>query len=116
MSTLNKIIPTVLKFFRYIHSEEKIMNEVCRFKFKSGINKEIIEEQIALAIISAESVFGQPRVRLCAGYAVSGNKAVIDISSGIGEHVAEVFTGLMIRKVGENSFTVERIKRKDDER
>jgi len=90
------------------------MTEVCRFKFGNGISKEMIEEQIALAIITAECTFGQPRVRLHASYAVSSSKAVIDVASDVGEHVAQVFTGLMIRKIGENNFTVERIKKKDD--
>ena len=85
------------------------MNEICKFKFKDGISKEMIEEQIALAIVMAEYTFGQPRVRLFAGYAASDGTAVIDIGSDIGEHIARVFTGLMIRELGERSFTVEHI-------
>ena len=90
------------------------MGEICRFKFRNSIRKEIIEEQIALAIVTAEYIFGQARVRLHASYAASDSKAVIDIGSNTGECIAQVFTGLMIRKVGEENFTVERIKEKDD--
>jgi hypothetical protein len=90
------------------------MTEICRFKFKDGISKAMIEEQIALAIITAECTFGQARVRLHASYAASEGKAVIDVSSDVGEHIAQVFTGLMIRKLGEENFTVERIRKRDD--
>ena len=90
------------------------MTDVCRFKFRNDISKEMIEEQIALAIITAECTFGQPKVRLHASYAASGSKAVIDIASDVGEHIAQVFTGLMIRKVGEENFSVERIRKNDE--
>ena len=90
------------------------MNEICKFKFKDGISKATIEEQIALAIVMAEYMLGQPRVRLYAGYAASGGKAVIDVSNNVGECIGQIFVGLMTRKVGEANFTVEWIKKKDD--
>lgn len=88
------------------------MGEICRFKFKEGVTKEKIEEQIALGIITAECTFGQARVRLHASYAAANGKAVIDVSDEVGEHIAQVFTGLMIRTVGEKGFTVERIDKR----
>lgn len=90
------------------------MTEVCRFKFKDSISKEMIEGEIALAIITAECMFGQAKVRLNAAYVASSNKAVIDVSSPVGEHIAEVFTGLMTKKYGEDSFSVERIRTKEE--
>ena len=90
------------------------MTEVCKFKFRRGVSKAMIETQIALAIVMAEYTFGQPRVRLYAGYVASDGKAVIDVSSDVGEYVAQVFTGLMTREFGEDNFTVDRIKKKDD--
>lgn len=89
------------------------MAEICRFKFMEGVSKELIEEQIALAIITAECTFGQARVRLHASYAASDGKAAIDVSSDVGEYIAQVFTGLMIRTVGEESFSVERIRKEN---
>jgi len=101
--------------FSGIHDlRRKTMTEVCRFKFKDGISKVMIEEQIALAVITAECTFSQARVRLHASYAASDGKAVIDVSSDVGEHIAQVFTGLMIRKLGEENFSVERIRKRDD--
>ena len=89
------------------------MAEICRFKFKEGVSKELIEEQMALAIVTAECTFGQARVRLHGSYAASDGKAAIDVSNKVGEHIAQVFTGLMIRTVGEENFTVERIRKQD---
>lgn len=91
------------------------MTDICRFKFDESVNKEMIEEQIALAIITAECTFGQAKVRLNAAYLASNHKAVIDVSNEVGEHIAQVFIGLMTRKLGEDKFTVERIKKQDDE-
>ena len=93
-----------------------IMSSVCRFKFTKGIDRETIEKQLALAIVSTECTFGQPKVRINASYYILPKdkigsikdevKVVIDVSNGIGEHIAQLFTGLIIRQFGENGFIV----------
>lgn len=88
------------------------MGEICRFEFGKTVTKQDIEELIALAIITAECTFGKPKVRLHAAYLAGDAKAVIDVSSDVGEHIAQVFTGLMSRQVGEENFTVERVSKK----
>ena len=98
------------------------MPVVCRFEFPEGLDRESIEAQLALAIVAAECTFGQARIRISAAYSISpsngatdGQKATqvaIDVSTEVGEHIAQVFTGLMIRQLGEDRFTVERIDRK----
>lgn len=84
------------------------MTEICRFSFKQPINKEAIEESITLAIVTAECVYGPAKVRLHAGYSAADGKAVIDVSGEVGEHIAQVFTGLMIKQLGEDAFAVTR--------
>lgn len=91
------------------------MADVYKFKFEEGITKEMIEEKLALAIITAECTFGQVKVRLNAAYLASDNKVVIDVSNEVGEHIAQVFTGLVTRHFGENKFTVVRVKDKGQE-
>ena len=86
------------------------MTKVCKFTFKKQVGREFIDEQITFAILSAECTFGQAKVRLNAAYLASDNKVVIDVSNKVGEHIAEIFTGLMIKFVGERNFKVERIK------
>ena len=85
------------------------MAKVCKFTFKQEVDREFVEEQIAFAILSAECTFGQAKVRLNAAYLASDNKVVIEVSSKVGEHIAEVFTGLIIKFLGERSFSVERM-------
>lgn len=95
------------------------MSSVCRFNFTKGIDRETIEKQLALAIVSTECTFGRPKVRMNASYYISpknkieenkdGIKVVIDVSNEIGEHIAQIFTGLVIRQFGEDKFAVERV-------
>ncbi len=84
------------------------MTEICRFGFKKHISREAIEEIITLAIVTAECVYGPAKVRLHARYHAADGKAVIDVSGEVGEHIAQVFTGLTIKQLGEDAFTVTR--------
>ncbi len=89
------------------------MTNVCRLKFCEDIGKDAIEEQIVRAIETAEYTFGQAKVRLHAAYLAAKNKVVIDTSSEVGEYIAQIFIGLMTTKLGEDKFTVERIRKGD---
>jgi len=95
------------------------MSSVCRFKFAKGIDRETIEKQLALAIVSTECTFGQPKVRINTGYFILPKdktagveneiNVIIDVSNKIGEHIAQLFTGLIIRQFGEDKFIVDRL-------
>jgi len=37
-------------------------------------------------------------------------RCIIDVSNEVGEHVAQVFTGIMINTLGEENFQVKRIE------
>jgi hypothetical protein len=89
------------------------MKAVCRFKFAEGTQRQFIETSIASAIFNAECVFGKPRVRVSgvAYYLAEDNPGcVIDVSTEVGEHVAQVFTGIVINTLGEEKFSVRRIE------
>ena len=86
------------------------MPVVCKFTFPKGLDGEMIEAQLALAIVCAECTFGQPRVRITAGYLISEEKVVFDVSTDVGEHIAQLFTGLMTRQLDEREFTVDRVE------
>jgi hypothetical protein len=87
------------------------MADVCRFKFPEDLGRETVEAQLALAIIATECAFGQPKVRISAGYCFSKDRPelVIDVGTEVGEHIAQVFTGLMTRQIGEDKFIVDRV-------
>jgi hypothetical protein len=100
------------------------MKTVCRFKFPEGVDKGLVEAKLALAIIAAEYEFGQPKVRISAAYWIrpegavkNGGKehlrAVVDVSTEVGERIATVLTGLLIDQLGEEGFAVDRIDRED---
>ena len=87
------------------------MPAVCKFKFPEGSDRESIETRLAVAIKATESVYGQPRVRIGAGYLFSEDQTelAIDVSTDVGQHIAQVFTGLLVWQLGEDAFTVERV-------
>jgi len=88
------------------------MTSVCRFEFIENTEGKLFEDQLAQAFIVAESIYGRPKVRINAGCYISPQKPqlVIDVSNEIGEYIAQVFTGLITRALGEENFTVERIE------
>ena len=89
------------------------MKAICKFRFPDGTTREFIEASLASAIFNAECVFGKPRVRVSGvAYYVPEDspQCVIDVSSEVGEHVAQVFTGIMINVLGEDKFQVKRIE------
>ena len=87
------------------------MGNMLRFAFSEGGEKEDVEADIALAIFTAECVYGRPRVRMEASYLVDddGKACVMDIEGEAGEAAARVFTGLTAARVGERAFKVQRV-------
>lgn len=89
------------------------MKTACKFTFINGTEMKRIEEFICVAILHTEYIFGKPRVRIMTSYYVSDTKpqCVIDISTEIGEHIATLFTGRLIREFGEEGFAVELVQK-----
>ena len=94
------------------------MDGVYRFHFKDKIDARDIEERLCWAVFNAESLFGKPRVRLDVSLYFDQDKksCVIDKSTDVGRHIAQVFTSLVCREFGEESFTVERLPSKANEK
>lgn len=88
------------------------MKTLYHFTFPDGTKKEFIEEQVALAILNAESAFGKPAVRLATSYYVAEGlpECLLEASTPVGEHIAKVFTGLLIADLGEENFKVELVE------
>ena len=88
-----------------------------RFTFQQNIQPEAIEETLFWAVFNAESVFGKPRVRLDASFLFDREKkvCVIDKTTEVGQHIAQVFTSLITREFGEEAFKVERLPSKEKE-
>ena len=94
------------------------MNRVVRrYQFSASVPPQEIENTILLAVLAAEGLHGQSRVRLEAAYAVDAKKhaCVIDVGSEIGRDISRVFTGFAIREFGEDAFAVSLADRKPKE-
>ena len=80
----------------------------CKFVFKEGVSKQFVEDSIACVILTAEFAFGKAKTRVHAAYAIADDpsRCLIDISSEIGQYIAETFTDVMIKLAGEGSFEV----------
>jgi len=84
--------------------------KICRYKFHILISKDDIEQHLAESIVATEGFFGQAKARLNTAYLAANNKVVIDVSTLVGEHTAEIFTWRITKFYGEDSFSVERIR------
>ena len=85
---------------------------IYRYRFKEGISMQDVEESLLLAILAAECLHGESRVRLDASYSLSEEKraCAIDATTDVGRDVCRIFTGFAIREFGEDAFKVERVQ------
>ena len=87
------------------------MKDVYRYRFEKDIPLQDVEESLLLAVLAAECLHGESRVRLDAGYYLDKeNRAcVVDASTPVGQDISKVFTGFCIREFGQDAFRVERV-------
>ena len=90
--------------------------EIYRYQFAAGVAPRDIEETLHLAVLAAECLHGESRVRLDAGYSISQEKRVLVIDAGtqVGHDICRVFTGFAIKEFGEDAFKVERLARRPE--
>ncbi|MCK4873630.1 MAG: hypothetical protein KAS72_12985 [Phycisphaerales bacterium] len=86
-------------------------SDIYRYIFNETVPVEEAEATLHLAILAAESLFGESRVRMDASYTIdeSSRVCVIDGSSEVGRSICRIFTGYLIREFGADGFTVRRV-------
>ena len=87
------------------------MNDnVFRFAFRPGTDLTEVETTLHLAIVAAEGLFGEARVRMEVAYDLDTAKSVvlIDGRTGAGDAAVRIFTAFITREFGEDSFEVRR--------
>lgn len=86
------------------------MKEIIRYSFPDETVRELVEEDVALAVYVTECIHGSPQARLDVSYFVnsSGRRCVMAVRGPAGETAARVFTGLCSARFGEDGFQVER--------
>lgn len=94
------------------------MNDgIYRFTFSPPVALDEAEDTLHLAIIAAESLHGQPQVRMDASYFLDrvGRCCTLNANLPVGRDVCRIFTGFLIEEFGESAFTVRRIAAKADQ-
>ena len=82
-----------------------------RFEVQGEPDPESLEADAALALYAAECVYGRPRVRLEAAYALGadGASCEIETTGEAGEVAARVLAGLLTTRHGEDGYVVRRL-------
>ena len=89
-----------------------------RYKFSETVPLEEVEASLLLAILTAESLHGQAKVRLDAAHYLDPveRACVIDAGTSVGRDVNRLFVGFLNREFGADAFTVHRIEGTKDTR
>lgn len=84
--------------------------DVYRFQFEPTVPLTDAEETLQLALVAAEGLVGESRVRLDAAYAIDEPKRQIrvDGTTAVGDAVVRMFGGFLAREFGHDAFRVER--------
>lgn len=84
---------------------------VYRFSFSRGIDLAEAEATLHLAILAAEGLFGEARVRMEASYHMDAPRAALLVDGGtpVGDAVVRIFTTFVTREFGADAFAVRRV-------
>ena len=84
---------------------------IFKYEFKDHVSMDAVESDLALALIAAEALFGQSRVRLECDMAADFENRTLVIQAGnqVGQTVNTLFVGLLHRFLGQDSFSLSRI-------
>lgn len=81
------------------------------FAFEPHVPLADAEMSLHLAMFAVEGLAGRVRVRLDASYQVDAENHVIRIDGNtrVGQMIARVFAGLLLREYGEDAFCAEHV-------
>lgn len=89
---------------------------VYRFTFSRGVDLAEAEATLHLAILAAEGLFGQARVRIDFAYHLDAPRSTLIVDGGTptGDAIVRVFTAFLVREFGDDGFTVRRVAPSND--
>ena len=81
-----------------------------RFSFSSSVPMDDVEDTLMVAVLAVESLVGRPALKLDASFRLDKRNRVCSVDAGTpaGKQIARIFAGMLVRELGENSFSVER--------
>jgi len=87
--------------------------DIYRYVFVELVALNDVQATLDLALLGAQCLHGESRVRLDARYAFDSDKSafVIDASTPVGQSLNQLFVGFVRREFGEDAFRVERVDR-----
>lgn len=85
-----------------------MQSNVYRYVFGESVPMEEAEATLHLAILAAESLFGESTVRMDAAYSIDEGRriCVVDASNEVGRCICQIFTGYLTREFGRGAFQV----------
>jgi hypothetical protein len=88
---------------------------VYQFRFRAGVDLREAEMSLLLAMLAAEGIHGQSRVRLDAAYAVGEalRTIVVDGFTEVGQDIVGIFTAFITRELGGDAFHVRRFGKEE---
>lgn len=88
-----------------------MQKEIYRYVFKHDVSMREAESILHLAIVAAESLFGEPRVRMDASYAIDARTRVCVVNGAgtVGRSICRVFTGYLTCQFGPDAFSIRRV-------
>jgi len=83
---------------------------IYRYQINDGILMNAVKDSLLISIMAVESLYGRSRINLEARFRLenASRVCIIEVGTQIGETIARVFTGLLIREFGELAFKVEK--------
>lgn len=88
------------------------MHAIIRFALPVCEERQDVEDDIALAIFTAECLYGRPQTRLEIQYLFSpdGSRCVVKVRGPAGEAAVRVFVGLLTVRCGGSGFSIEHVQ------
>lgn len=79
-----------------------------KYVFDDSVSLEKAEATLHLAVLAAESMFGESNVRMDAAYSIAEETrvCVVGAANEIGRCICRIFTGFLTREFGAGAFSV----------
>lgn len=87
------------------------MTRAYRYQFREGVDGRDVEDTLLLALLAAEGVFGEARVRMDGAWSTDreARTVTVDAATPVGQIVSAVFTVFAGKEFGRNAFSIRRL-------
>ena len=87
------------------------MTRAYKYQFRDGTDQRDVDDTLVLALLAAEGLFGEARVRMDSSHSQhrESRTLTVDASTAVGQVVNAVFNIYAIKEFGRDAFTVRRL-------